>query len=371
MTGAGEHRNRDGARDAVTALPGLQASSQPRSWFPAKVAYLASRRGVTALRGPHERKVLVPARRHAHRRPSCEASLATPAEEAQSLDAPTRSGLLGSPASRPAPGDDQSRPDAAEAYRDLAGLGAATGHRPNWRAPPSGWRSCLAASEAEPIAPRARVGRSVAAAGAAPPPRRDSPSSCATTTFSNSPTSTRGTAPTERRLAAAQGVRHRPVGGADLSRPGQGPCRPASADRLRGHRRSERHDDRMCSALLVWRERPPARPAALAGRGPRRHAVHLTVLEAAKAASRNAEYPAQGPGAHAGSRCCGRPLHPDAPAPPVPAACGDPDLVAPVRAVRPVESRPKTMRPGSGRAEGIVRTLELPAPSLWAPSPGS
>ncbi|MFI6876073.1 TOMM precursor leader peptide-binding protein [Streptomyces sp. NPDC050400] len=351
MTGAGEHRTGT-VRPDVTALVGFKRHLSPVV-VPGEAAYLVSRRGVTALRGP-QAEVLVPLLDGTHTVDSVlrEASLAMPAEEAgQSLDALTRSGLLGfRPAAPAGTSDDQADP-MAEAYWDLAGL---DGHRASAElAGAALGLEALPGIEAEPVrAACLESGLSVAAAGAAP-----------TTSTGLSLVLCDDYLSPE---LADVDARHRADGtpwllakvcGTDpwvgpIFRPGQGPCWSCLADRLRGHRRSEWPVQRALGLAG-----PPARPAASLAAG-RAVAVHLTVLEAAKWLA-GMRYPAQGLVHTLDTMLLRASAHPVHRRPQCP-VCGDPDLVArTVGAPFVASSRPKTMRHGNGhRAEEPARTLE-------------
>ncbi|MER6282170.1 MULTISPECIES: TOMM precursor leader peptide-binding protein [unclassified Streptomyces] len=336
MTDAGGH-------EAGTTLPddsvlvGFKRHLSPVV-VPGEATYLVSRRGVTALRGPHA-EVLAPLLdgTRSVRSVLREASSALTAEEAgSSLGELARSGLLGF---RPAEADDRGpvrRADPmAEAYWDLMGLDGCRA-----TAELAGAAVCvevLPAVDAAPVLAACREsGVAVAAPGSA---------------------GTLSLVLCDDYLSpelAEVDARHRASGtpwllakvcGVDpwigpFFRPGHGPCWTCLAHRLRGHRRSEWPVQRALGLTG-----PPERPAASVAAG-RALGVHMAVLEVTKWLA-GMRYPSQDLVHTLDTMLLRAACHPVRRRPQCP-VCGDPQAVAKrVSAPFVPVSRPKAAHHGN------------------------
>ncbi|MET7478877.1 TOMM precursor leader peptide-binding protein [Streptomyces sp. NPDC005648] len=345
MSDAGGHEA-GAAAPADSALVGFKRHLSPVV-VPGEATYLVSRRGITALRGPHA-EVLAPLLDgtrtvggvlHA-------AAPRLPAEDAAgSLDTLARSGLLGFRPTDPAGGDRGCPDPVAEAYWDLAGLDG-----------------CRASAELAGAAVSLE-----ALPGTDPEPVR---AACRESGLALAPDGGTGALTLvvcDDYLApelAEVDARHRAGGrpwllgklcGTDpwigpVFRPGQGACWNCLAERLRGHRRSEWPVQRALGLTG-----PPKRPAASLAAG-RAIAVHIAVLEALKWLA-GLRYPAQGQVHTLDTMLLRAASHPVLRRPQCP-ACGDRDLVArTVRAPFVPVSRPKAARQGNSHRSAPPREM--------------
>ncbi|MER5549340.1 TOMM precursor leader peptide-binding protein [Streptomyces sp. NPDC002589] len=335
--------NRTGGHEAGTLLPddsalvGFKRHLSPVV-VPGEATYLVSRRGVTALRGPHA-EVLAPLLDGTRtvREVLREASSALPpGEAAESLDTLTRSGLVGLRPAGPAAGAARCPDPVAEAYWDLAGLDSGRA-----AAELAGAGLCLEALpgiELEPVRTACREsGVAVAAPGSA---------HALTLVLCDDYLSAELAEVSARHRATGTPWLLAKVCGTDpwigpFFRPGQGPCWSCLADRLRGHRRAE---GRVQRALGL--PGPPARPAASLAAG-RTIALHIAVLEAVKWLA-GMRYPTQGQVHTLDTMLLRAASHTVRRRPQCP-VCGDPEAVArTMRAPFVPVSRPKSALRGNG-----------------------
>ncbi|MEV6949421.1 TOMM precursor leader peptide-binding protein [Streptomyces sp. NPDC051172] len=332
-----------GGHEAGTVLPddstlvGFKRHLSPVV-VPGEATYLVSRRGVTALRGPHA-EVLAPLLDGTRNMRSVleEASSAlTPEEAGSSLDALVRSGLLGFRPAGPDAGDPAGQTDPmAEAYWDLVGLDGCRA-----TAELAGAALSLEALPAVELAPVRAACRESGVAVAAPDSSR-----ALSLVLCDDYLSPELAEVDARHRASGTPWLLAKVCGIDpwigpVFRPGHGPCWTCLADRLRGHRRSEWPVQRALGLAG-----PPARPAASVAAG-RALGVHMAVLEAAKWLA-GMRYPSQDLVHTLDTMLLRAECHPVRRRPQCP-VCGDPEAVAKqVRAPFVPVSRPKAGHHGN------------------------